>query len=105
MSDENVGSGMDNTNPGTQNPQDVSALLGQLEKLNAALAEKDAQYKGLQKTYNTLFESNKTLRGEHENLTAESLTLKNQLDGHTYLQNGDSLKINSRMSMENLNPS
>lgn len=79
MSDENPGTGMDHTNPGTQT-QDLSALLGQLEAANAALAEKEAQYKGLQKTYNTLFESNKSLRTEYEGLTAESLTLKNQLE-------------------------
>ena len=79
MSDENVGTDVGNT-ANEPRPQDLSALLGQLDAANAALAEKEAQYKGLQKTYNTLFESNKALRTEHEALTADSLTLKNQVE-------------------------
>jgi chromosome segregation ATPase len=78
---EAVGTDVGNTAGGTtQNLPDLSGLMSQLEKANAALAEKEAQYKGLQKTYNTLFESSKSLRTEHESLTADSLTLKNQLE-------------------------
>jgi len=81
MNEQNPGTDVGSTDVGTQTQQvDFSAITSQLADAKAALAEKEAQYKGLQKTYNTLFESNKALRQEHETLTADSLTLKNQLE-------------------------
>lgn len=64
----------------TQSVPDVAKLVTELNAANAALAEKDKQYKGLQTTYNALHESNKVLLSEKETLLADQATIKNQMD-------------------------
>lgn len=72
---------VDPGNTGAQTQQiDVLKLSQDLQAAQAALAEKEKQYKGLQTTYNALHESNKALLSEKESWMEEKTTLQNQME-------------------------